>query len=384
MLLARLLGWIKGHTTIHIFMLEILAVFIGISGSLFVDTWREQQADYEKLDRELRNLHWVLQRQISNHMVASRQITGALESAVLLGFGNAGDLSDEELLDHFWRATYVAGFLGEFPNFNSTNDKLSIPYSETVAMIEGHLRDVRSSSGYFDAGIGAVIDQRVAIIERSGLVSSQVGTAGIAEQDLVEMAVEMDTVTGGVRTEYVADKHNLASIRDVTDDPEIKARFRQLIMLHQMVGKANLIVIQMKRNTVDAILRYAPDISIPFAEVGIDGSGTAYGWQTYLPMTQDESDPAVWRIVLDLVDGEVKFRADNAWAVNWGTSEFDAHFDCDETMTDECGAWSFQGDLSKAFPVGKAQLEGSNIPVRAGRYEIMFNTETLDYSFERL
>jgi hypothetical protein len=104
MLLARLLGWIKGHKTTHIFLLEILAVFIGITGSLFVDTWREQQADHEQLDRELRNLHWVLQRQISNHTVASQLITGALESAVLLGFGDTKALSDEELLEHFWRA----------------------------------------------------------------------------------------------------------------------------------------------------------------------------------------------------------------------------------------------------------------------------------------
>ena len=86
MLLARLLGWIKGHKTTHIFLLEILAVFIGITGSLFVDTWREQQADHEQLDSELSNLHWVLKRQISNHTEASQLITGALESAVLLGF----------------------------------------------------------------------------------------------------------------------------------------------------------------------------------------------------------------------------------------------------------------------------------------------------------
>ena len=384
MLLARLLGWIKAHKTTHIFLLEILAVFIGITGSLFVDTWREQQADHEQLDRELRNLHWVLQRQISNHTVASQLITGALESAVLLGFGDTSDLSDEELLEHFWRATYVTGSFGEIPVFHSTNENLSIPYSETVALIEGHLRDVRSSSNFFDSGVAAILKLRIEIIERSGIIGSQPGASGLGEPDLVQLALEMDAVTYGDQYEYVADQHNLSRIRAATADPEIKARLQGLVMLHQTAGKAMLIVIQMKRNVVDAILRHAPDITIPFAEVGIDGSGTAYGWQTYLPMTQDENDPAVWHIVLDLVDGEVKFRADNAWAVNWGSSEFDADFDCDETMTDECGAWGFQGDIAKAFPVGRAQLEGSNIPVRKGRYEITFNTETLDYAFERL
>ena len=43
--------------------------------------------------------------------------------------------------------------------------------------------------------------------------------------------------------------------------------------------------------------------------------------------------------------------------------------------------WSFGGDIDDVFPRGKGVLNGTNIPVRAGRYEIRFNTETLEYSF---
>ena len=49
MLIARLLGYIRQAKTLHIFLLEILAVFIGITGSLFVDNWRSERAEHEVL-----------------------------------------------------------------------------------------------------------------------------------------------------------------------------------------------------------------------------------------------------------------------------------------------------------------------------------------------
>ena len=384
MLLARMLGWITAHKTTHIFILEVLAVFIGITGSLLVDNWREERADYEQLDRELRDLHWELQKDVSNQGVANPLLIQATASARLLGFGDTNSLSDAELLEHYWRATLQPWNLGRPPALQSTNDQLSIPYNDVLALIESELQNVHGSYAAYD-GVRAYTDEQVLfIIEKSGIIGDSRGTMSLVGEDLVQLALDMDAVTVDVGNEYVADTHNLARVRAAIDDPEIRARFQRLVFLHKAVGKALLVIIMHERSTIAAIRRHAPDITIPFAEVGVDGSGTQYGWQTYLPMTQDASDPAIWRTTLDLVTGEVKFRADNAWAVNWGTSEIDISFECDTTYTDEedCGSWGFRGDLSKAFPTGSAQLEGSNIPVKAGRYHITFNTETLEYSFE--
>ena len=93
-------------------------------------------------------------------------------------------------------------------------------------------------------------------------------------------------------------------------------------------------------------------------------------------MRQDSDDAAVWRVELDLVDGEVKFRADNAWAINWGSSTSEDYGPAND--------WAFTGDISTAFPHGTALLNGSNIPVRAGRYVVTFNTDTLEYFFEEI
>ena len=51
-------------------------------------------------------------------------------------------------------------------------------------------------------------------------------------------------------------------------------------------------------------------------------------------------------------------------------------------QTDGTGnEWTFRGDPADVFPSGTAVINGTNIPVEAGRYEITFNTETLEYSF---
>ncbi|MFZ1515834.1 MAG: T9SS type A sorting domain-containing protein, partial [Saprospiraceae bacterium] len=54
------------------------------------------------------------------------------------------------------------------------------------------------------------------------------------------------------------------------------------------------------------------------------------------------------------VDGGIKFRAEAAWAINWG---------------------------SAAFPVGVGTQNGANIQCTAGTYKIDFRSDTGDYAF---
>ncbi len=92
-----------------------------------------------------------------------------------------------------------------------------------------------------------------------------------------------------------------------------------------------------------------------YASVGIIGDATPGGWDMDTDMIQDENDPVIWRLAIELTDGEAKFRADDDWVVNWGGNE---------------------------FPIGVAVQGGANIPVEAGEYNITFNTLTGEYGFE--
>ena len=58
MLLARLIAYFRNMKTLHIFLLEILAVFIGITASLFIDDWRQRAQDREILDHLYEETHF--------------------------------------------------------------------------------------------------------------------------------------------------------------------------------------------------------------------------------------------------------------------------------------------------------------------------------------
>lgn len=82
-----------------------------------------------------------------------------------------------------------------------------------------------------------------------------------------------------------------------------------------------------------------------FATVGIIGSSTAGGWDASTAMVKSSFDPHIWSLgVTSLNDGEMKFRANNAWDVSWG------------------GNTPFSGGGS-----------GDNIPVAKSKYLIYFN-----------
>ncbi|HEX5111565.1 MAG TPA: T9SS type A sorting domain-containing protein, partial [Saprospiraceae bacterium] len=101
-------------------------------------------------------------------------------------------------------------------------------------------------------------------------------------------------------------------------------------------------------------LAYSFTPIVYYATVGIIGNATAGGWDADTDMNIDPTDSSWWNLRTILTDGELKFRADNDWAVNWG------------------GA---------TFPSGVAERDGPNIPIVAGDYTINFNTFTGEYFF---
>ena len=85
--------------------------------------------------------------------------------------------------------------------------------------------------------------------------------------------------------------------------------------------------------------------------VGIIGDATPGGWGEDTDMRKN--DDGTYSMIIGLTDGEVKFRANNAWDIDWG------------------------GD---AFPSGTSVAKGSNIKVTAGLYLVTFDPNG-EYSF---
>jgi hypothetical protein len=90
---------------------------------------------------------------------------------------------------------------------------------------------------------------------------------------------------------------------------------------------------------------YDASAAVSYATVGIIGSSTAKGWDASTPMIKSSFNGHVWSLgVTSLNDGEMKFRANDAWDVSWG------------------GKTPFSGGGT-----------GDNIPVAKSKYVIYFN-----------
>ena len=89
--------------------------------------------------------------------------------------------------------------------------------------------------------------------------------------------------------------------------------------------------------------------------VGIIGDATPGGWDEDTDMTLVNEMDSIWSIDITLFNGFVKFRADDDWAVNWGSVD---------------------------FPRGIGELGGADIPVYAGDYTVTINTKTGEYYFD--
>jgi glycosidase len=98
---------------------------------------------------------------------------------------------------------------------------------------------------------------------------------------------------------------------------------------------------------------------VTYSTVGIIGSATSQGWNGSTPMKLlSPSDPNSWILTTYLQTGELKFRANNSWDVNWGGSD---------------------------FPAGNGVPNGPNIQIpESSYYTIRFNDNTAAYSFTKI
>jgi len=89
---------------------------------------------------------------------------------------------------------------------------------------------------------------------------------------------------------------------------------------------------------------------------GLVGSATTNGWDGPDMMLHYNSFQDDWRTVVTLVDGEVKFRFNNDWGVNYGDDGAD----------------------------GTMEANGANIAVSAGHYLVTMNLNTQSYTMEEM
>lgn len=97
---------------------------------------------------------------------------------------------------------------------------------------------------------------------------------------------------------------------------------------------------------------YKFTVDAGFQSIGIIGDATPGGWGAETPMNKQAD--GTYTLLIGLDGKEAKFRANNAWDVNWGAA---------------------------AFPSGTGTQGGANIKVTKGIYLVTFNPNTGAYNF---
>lgn len=107
-------------------------------------------------------------------------------------------------------------------------------------------------------------------------------------------------------------------------------------------------------NTVTG--EYNFEVLVIFGTVGMVGPASPTGsWDIDHDMTKDLVDESFWFVTsVELTTGEMKFRAEDAWTINWGAVD---------------------------FPTGVGTQNGPNIPVIGGTYRVELHTVTGEYAF---
>jgi len=113
--------------------------------------------------------------------------------------------------------------------------------------------------------------------------------------------------------------------------------------------------IDIARYVSGVLENYEPGLKIIYEDVGIIGT-SINGWDKSTPMVQTDKVSNIWELDLYLKKGEVKFRCNDSWNINWG---------------------------SIFFPKGYGLLDSyNNIRVaKAGNYHIIFKPVTGEYEF---
>ena len=369
----------------RLLLLEIAAIFIGITASFWVDEWREQRQDTETFHRILGEIYYdiTLDESVMTGWAATNNLR--LEIASDLVLRDAELPPADELfrqLDYVFSGFDASLTLGGFSRL--TNTALNIPvndiqltldnlYGLLVSVHEAYLRQAAQVSE-----VGTPYWAANGVIPCWDMLASiQLSPAQIEDLDMDSQVLPADrAIRRG--DECLPEPFNHAVAVRVMEDDEFRTALRRVIAIRLNMASQ----LAWQRGVTGRIRSYLedymPDISLPVETLGILGSATSAQWNEPDAIAMQRLGPNEWELDIELTEGEVKFVANNEWTMNWGAPR--PWIATGSAMGYEAG----QVSPEEAFPAGTAWFNGLNIPVQSGRYRVRFNTQSREYSFESL
>lgn len=345
------------------YLLEFLMIFLAVFLGFFAENIREHKADKERLFREMHTMIGTLKNDINRYgqvLWENATVCKGLDSfRHQIDEAIAGRINANRLYYYHWRYG------------RAWSD--AMPHASAMSQLQnsGMLRLVKNDTLVY--GIGSYYEELSTILntQRTQLIKRQDVLWNTYKMffDLhyIKELVDRDTI---VTVEIPVLYNYYMKILDtkppltlLSTDPEDLKRLYMDVTLYEMdIHRLNSWIrtclygagVLMKYTLAEYNLNTGKNEG-SYASIGISGSATASGWDISTPLQPNNNDVHQWRDTLKLSAGEVKFRADNKWNVNWGNS---------------------------FFPAGIAVQNGANVPIpSAGTYVVVFNDITGDYTF---
>jgi hypothetical protein len=368
--------------------LEVCAIFLGISASFVVEEWRQDRQDIETFEHFLEAIYYDAEREqaVTRRIVfQNTQVVGALN--VLLG-PDAGDLPDDQLLALLNVVLQPWGQPRGDASYQALLEAdLSLPLDDTVKQIH----DLYATRELFFS-----IRERV-IADHSDALAGSMGDWGLQIDAPITF---WDEAGGSLVTDLRLDHPMYAGVRKLLQDfgegeftrisaerarrslqdPASRRTLQQVLQRVVRSSDMAIAVMGVDQNIKVVIRERLPDIRVPVRSLGLVGSATRAGWvlPNAEPLTPERGQSDWWSAEMTLSDGMAKFVANENYGTSWGV---DYSWEVIDPLVHET---FYLGDPDAVFPRGTGVLDGQNIPIRAGRYRVRFNTRTFEYQFKEV
>jgi hypothetical protein len=377
----------------RLLLLEIAAIFIGITASFWVDEWREERQDTATFHRILGEIYYDIIRDESFMTGWAATNNQRLQYAANLTLRDTespllDDMTQEEtevlfqVLDGVFFANESSLTLGGYSRL--TNTALNIPVNDIQLALDnlyGMLIDANETSA---GQLAELRELRTLHWYGSGVIPCRDFLEGWQflgkELEELDLLNQVSPAHQAIRRddECLSKPFNHEVAIQAVEDETFRTALRQAIRIRLDIASELA-----WQRTVAGWIRwrledYLPDISLPIETLGIIGSATGAEWNQSEAIAMQRLGPNDWVLDISLTEGEVKFLANHEWTMNWGAPR--------PWVATGSGPGFEAGlvSLEDVFPSGTAWFNGPNIPVRAGHYRVRFNPQSGRYSFEPL
>ena len=354
--------------------LEAAVIFGGITGSFWMEEWRQEREDqgtYRHLLEEIYYNTAIAEAELRISIAANNL---ALKDALELTVLGSSQLEDSELYDrlgHIFDGVGAAFRTAGYVRLSNTS--LSLPFDETLLILDNTYEDFAG----LERGLMSLDTEIAELRGRHWRSAGMISCTGAASNDGTERPY-MTEIRSLMYPDdnCITEAENAARARELLGQAGFANAVRQVIDLRQDAAWLLGRYLEQLNDLQAAIESRLPEISLPVASMELISwpQLTTEATERQTPMRRTGTH--TWEVTADLTDGFIKFRANADWSINWG-----APF----PFIIEAPGFLWNSDriaVEDVFPAGTAHLNGMNLPVRGGRYRVTFNSQTGEYAFE--